>query len=136
MEFRILGPLEVSSDGQALDLGGAKQRALLAVLLLEANRVVSRDRLIDALWDADPPDTAQKALQVYVSNLRKQLGRDRIMTKAPGYAIQVQPGERDLERFERLVKGGGRQQQAEALALWRGPPLADFAHMRFALPEI
>jgi DNA-binding SARP family transcriptional activator len=136
MEFRILGPLEVSSDGQALDLGGAKQRALLAVLLLEANRVVSRDRLIDALWDADPPDTAQKALQVYVSNLRKQLGRDRIMTKAPGYAIQVQPGELDLERFERLVKGGGRQQQAEALALWRGPPLADFAHMRFALPEI
>ena len=92
MEFRILGPLEVISDGQALDLGGAKQRALLAVLLLHPNQVVSRDRLIDALWEENPPDTAQKALQVHVSKLRKQLGRDRIVTKAPGYAIRVEPG--------------------------------------------
>ncbi|HWQ02387.1 MAG TPA: winged helix-turn-helix domain-containing protein, partial [Gaiellaceae bacterium] len=70
MEFRILGPLEVFSDGQALDLGGAKQRALLAVLLLDANNVVSTDRLIDALWEDEPPETAAKALQVYVSSLR------------------------------------------------------------------
>src|SRR6266480_2862940 len=70
MEFRILGPLEVLSDGQALDLGGQKQRALLALLLLEANRPVSRDRLIDALWEEEPTATAQKAIQVYVSQLR------------------------------------------------------------------
>ena len=78
MEFRILGPLEVLSDGQALDLGGQKHRVLLALLLLEANRVVSRDRLIDALWEEEPPDTAVKALQVYISQLRKQLGKDRL----------------------------------------------------------
>src|SRR3954470_22432912 len=71
MEFRVLGPLEVLADGRALDLGGQKQRALLAILLIEANRVVSSDRLIDALWEDAPPETAQKALQVYVSQLRK-----------------------------------------------------------------
>jgi len=80
MEFRILGPLEVLSDGQAVDLGGAKQRALLAVLLLDANHVVSMDRLVDALWEDDPPETATKALQVYVSGLR---------TRSPGCASCV-----------------------------------------------
>jgi DNA-binding SARP family transcriptional activator len=69
MEFRILGPLEVSSEGRAVDLGGAKPRALLAMLLLDANSVVSKDRLIDALWEDDPPETAQKALQVHISGL-------------------------------------------------------------------
>ena len=78
MEFRILGPLEVLSDGQALDLGGAKQRALLAVLLLDANNVVSTDRLIHALWEDEPPETAPKALQVYVSGLRKLVGKERL----------------------------------------------------------
>ena len=112
MEFRILGPLEVISDGQALDLGGAKQRALLAVLLLHPNQVVSRDRLIDALWEENPPNTAEKALQVHVSKLRKQLGRDRIVTKTPGYAIRVDQDELDIGRFERLVEEGGRQQAA------------------------
>jgi DNA-binding SARP family transcriptional activator len=73
MEFRILGPLEVSSEGRVLDLGGAKQRALLAMLLLDANNVVSTGRLIDALWEDDPPETAQEALQVHVSDLRKVL---------------------------------------------------------------
>ena len=136
MEFRILGPLEVISDGQALDLGGAKQRALLAVLLLHPNQVVSRDRLIDALWEENPPNTAEKALQVHVSKLRKQLGRDRIVTKTPGYAIRVDQDELDIGRFERLVEEGGRQQVAEALALWRGPPLADVAQSRFARQEI
>lgn len=135
MEFRILGPLEVISGGQALDLGGAKQRALLAVLLLHPNQVVSRDRLIDALWEESPPDTAQKALQVHVSNLRRRLGRDRITTRAPGYAIRVEPDELDAERFERLAGKGGRQ-LVDALALWRGPPLADVAHTRFARQEI
>ena len=135
MEFRILGPLEVISDGKALDLGGAKQRALLAVLLLNPNEVVSRDRLVDALWEENPPNTAEKALQVHVSKLRKQLGSDRIMTRAPGYAIRVEPGELDVERFERLAGEGGRQ-LVDALALWRGPPLADVAHTRFARQEI
>ena len=74
MEFRILGPLELYSDGQLVDLGGAKQRALLAVLLLHANRVVSQDSLIESLWESDPPASAQKALQMYVSGLRKLLG--------------------------------------------------------------
>ena len=135
MEFRILGPLEVISDGQALDLGGAKPRALLAVLLIHPNQVVSQDRLIDALWEESPPDTARKALQVHVSKLRKQLGRDRIMTGAQGYAIRVEPDELDAERFERLAGAGGRQ-LVDALALWRGPPLADVANARFARNEI
>jgi DNA-binding SARP family transcriptional activator/tetratricopeptide (TPR) repeat protein len=135
-EFRMLGPLEVVEEGRSLELGGQQQRALLALLLLEANRVVSRDRLIAALWEDEPPDTAQKALQVYVSNLRKRLGRDRITTKAPGYAIRVEPGELDLELFERFAAEGGRRGCADALALWRSPPLAEFAHRRFALPEI
>jgi DNA-binding SARP family transcriptional activator len=136
MEFRILGPLEVVSDGQTVDLGGAKQRALLAVLLLHPNQVVSQDRLIDALWEEEPPDTAQKALQVHVSRLRKQLGTDRIETKAPGYVIRLEADELDVERFERLVEEGGRSRLAEALALWRGPPLDDVAHTRFARQEI
>jgi DNA-binding SARP family transcriptional activator len=135
MEFRILGPLEVVDDGRPLELG-QQQRALLVLLLLEANRVVSSDRLILALWEDDPPDTAQKALQVHVSNLRKRLGRDRIVTKAPGYSIRVEADELDLDRFERLAGGGGRLQLVEALALWRGRPLEEFAQRRFALSEI
>ena len=133
MEFRILGPLEVLSDGQAVDLGGAKQRALLAVLLLDANHVVSMDRLVDALWEDEPPETATKALQVYVSGLRKLIGKERLQTRAPGYLLSVARDELDLERFRELQEGG---RPAEALALWRGPPLSDFAHSRFAQAEI
>ncbi len=132
MEFRILGPLEVLDGGREVPLGGSKQRALLAFLLLHANRVVPRDRLIDELWDTAPPETARTALQVHVSQLRKALGRDAIVTRAPGYVVNVQPGELDLERFERLVAAadGTDPSQAaeklrEALALWRGPPLGD-----------
>src|SRR6266540_7010302 len=133
MDFRILGPLEVSTQGQPLDLGGQKQRALLAALLLEANRVVSQDRLIEALWEDDPPETAQKALQVYVSQLRKALGKERLVTKAPGYMLRVGQGEFDLERFLTLQEEGRLQ---EALELWRGPPLSDFRYQRFAQGEI
>jgi DNA-binding SARP family transcriptional activator/DNA-binding beta-propeller fold protein YncE len=132
MEFRILGPLEVEDDGRLLALGGAKQRALLAVLLLHANEVVSRDRLIDELWGGSPPETASTALQVHVSQLRKELGRDVIVTQAPGYRIRVEPGGLDVERFEALVdEARGAEASAaaerlrEALALWRGLPLAD-----------
>ena len=133
MEFRILGPLEVVTGGQALDLGGAKQRALLAVLLLHANRVVSTDRLIDALWEDDPPESAHKALQVYVSGVRKLLGKERVQTRPPGYVLRVHEGEFDLDRFRALQAEG---MPAEALSLWRGPPLADFAYERFAQPAI
>ena len=133
MEFRILGPLEVLEDGQALELGGQKQRALLAMLLLHANEVVSTDRLIEALWEQQPPETAAKALQVYVSQLRKLLGRDRLETKAFGYRLRVGEGELDLERFQRQV---AEHKPQEALAGWRGPPLADFSYQRFAEPEI
>ncbi len=133
MEFRILGPLEVLADGRVLDLGGQKQRALLAVLVLEPNRIVSSDRLIEALWEEEPPQTAQKALQVYVSQLRKLLGKERLQTKAPGYLLRVEQGELDLGRFQHLYKEGSH---AEALSLWRGRPLAEFAYQRFAQSEI
>src|SRR4029079_14383443 len=103
MEFRILGPLEVADDGRLLALGGTKQRALLALLLLRANEVVSRDRLIDELWDGSPPDSGRTALQVDVSQLRKALGRDMIVTQPPGYLIRIESGELDLHRFEQLV---------------------------------
>ena len=133
MEFRILGPLEVISDGQVVQLGGAKQRALLAVLLLNANEVVSLDRLIDALWEDDPPDSAPKALQVHVSGLRKLLGKERVQTSPPGYLLRVGEGEFDLYRVRRLQEQG---EVMEALALWRGPPLADFALQSFARADI
>src|SRR5262245_1350376 len=133
MEFRILGPLEVLEDGRTLDLGAQKQRALLAVLLLSANSVVSSDRLISALWEDQPPETAQKALQVYVSQLRKVLGKERLETRAPGYLLRVDDGEVDLDRFTRLSEEGKPE---EALRLWRGPPLSDFAYQRFAQTEI
>jgi DNA-binding SARP family transcriptional activator len=133
VEFRILGPLEVVENGQALDLGGRKQRILLAALLIEANRVVSSDQLIEALWPERPPETAQKALQVYVSQLRKLLGRDRLETRAPGYRLCVEAGELDLERFHELRAEG---KLAEALSLWRGPPWSEFAYQPFAQTEI
>ena len=132
MEFRILGPLEVLENGHQVPLGGSKQRALLASLLLHANEVVSRDRLIDELWGASPPATAPTALQVYVSQLRKALGRDLILTQPPGYLIRVSDGELDLHRFERLVATARAEEPAQAarllregLALWRGAPLAE-----------
>ncbi|HET7807254.1 MAG TPA: BTAD domain-containing putative transcriptional regulator [Gaiellaceae bacterium] len=126
MEFRVLGPLEVSDDGRPIAIGGQKQRALLALLLLHANEVVSRDRLIDELWEEDPPETARTALQVHISQLRKAVGRERILTQAPGYRAVVGPGELDLDRFEQLAgDGADAAELREALALWRGAPLAD-----------
>jgi DNA-binding SARP family transcriptional activator len=133
MEFRILGPLEVIRDGRPLDLSGRKRRALLLALLLDANRVVSSSRLIDALWEEEPPATAHKALQLYVSQLRKLLGRERLQTKAPGYLLRLEPDELDLARFERMQSDG---ELREALALWRGSPLAEFADWRFVQAEI
>ena len=133
MEFRILGPLDVIEGERVVDLAGAKHRALLAMLLLHANEVVSATRLIDALWEEEPPETAQKALHVYVSQLRKTLGKDHLETKAPGYLLRIHEDELDLTRFQRLVQDGSLR---EALSLWRGPPLAEFASERFAQSEI
>jgi DNA-binding SARP family transcriptional activator/tetratricopeptide (TPR) repeat protein len=131
--FGLLGPLEVVVDGRPVELRGQKRRALLALLLLEANRVVASDRLIEALWEGQPTATAAKALQVYVSQLRRLLGRDRLQTKSPGYLIRVEEGELDLLRF-RALRDGGRLR--EALALWRGPPLAEFTYQPFAQAEV
>src|SRR5262245_2087489 len=133
MEFRILGPLEVLSAGQTLDLGGTKQRALLAMLLLHANEVVSSGRLIEAVWEDEPPETAEKGLQGYISQLRKLLGKERLTTKAPGYSLHVGPDELDFARFQ-LLQAEGRSH--EALSLWRGAPLAEFSSQRFAEGEI
>src|SRR5215208_2410309 len=143
MEFRILGPLEVVEHDRVLAVGGGKQRALLAVLLLHANEVVSNDRLLDDLWGASAPATATKSIQLYVSRLRKELGEARLITRAPGYLLRVDRSELDVARFEQLV-GEARVAEPErasrklrdALAMWRGPPLADLAYEAFAQPEI
>jgi DNA-binding SARP family transcriptional activator len=133
MEFRLLGPLEVRENGATIEIAAAKERALLAVLLLNANRVVSSDGLIEALWGERVPGTATKALQVYVSHLRKAIGRDRILTRSPGYELRVEPDELDLHRFEQLVAD---REFENALRLWQGSPLADFAYEPFAQADI
>ena len=106
MEYRVLGPLEALGSEGPLPLGGAKQRALLALLLLNANHVVSRERLIDELWGEEPPETAVTSVQVYVSRLRKLLPGGSLVTRPPGYVLEVEPENVDLIRFERLVKEG------------------------------
>ena len=133
MEFRILGPLDVVDGTRVVALPGAKHRALLAMLLLHANEVVSTESLTEALWDEEPPETAQKALHVYVSQLRKVLDGDRLLTKAPGYLIRVEDDELDVLQLERLVRDG---MPRAALELWRGPPLAEFTYADFAQSEI
>ena len=143
LEFRLLGPLEVLDGERPVALGAGQQRSLFAVLVLHANEVVSTDRLIDALWGQAPPPTAGKILQVYVSRLRKELGDGRLVTRAPGYVLQVDRSELDLARFEQLVgeaqrsnPGSAAQMLRRALALWRGPALADLAYESFAQAEI
>src|SRR5262249_61840300 len=103
MEFAVLGPVEVRIDGRVLPLGGPKQRALLALLLLNANAVVSRDRLVDELWGERAPASAQRSLDTYVYRLRTLLGRDRIERRPPRYLLHLEPGELDLPRFELLL---------------------------------
>ena len=146
MEFRILGPLEVVDEQDHVPLGPEKQRAVLALLLLDANRAVAVDRLIDGLWGGEPPEKAVKAIHTYVSRLRKVVPGERLRTQPPGYAIELESGELDLHRFERLLAEGqrvladGEARAASttlrhALALWRGPPLAEFASEPFAASE-
>jgi DNA-binding SARP family transcriptional activator len=155
IEFGVLGPIEASRGGKGIQLGRGKQRALLAILLLNANEVVSADRLIDQLWGESAPETAGKALQVHVSRLRKALEPRRgpgdpgrvLITKSPGYMLVLEPDQLDLTRFDRLTgegrealdRGDSRRAAAmlhEALSLWRGPPLADIAFEPFAQAEI
>jgi DNA-binding SARP family transcriptional activator len=144
LEFRILGPLEVVGKNGAIRLGGPRQRATLAILLLNANRVVSVDRLADDLYSGAAPVTAVTQVQRQISELRKALGDESIIdTRSPGYVIRPESEQLDLHRFERLVDDAGRakpQQAAdllrEALGLWRGTPLADLAFESFARPAI
>ena len=131
LAFSVLGPLRVVGPEGPLPLGGPKQRCVLAMLLLDSGRVVSVDRLIDGVWGDEPHDRAASTLQVYVSNLRKLIGADRILTERPGYRIVVDDDDLDLTRFDRQVSAGiehasaGRHRQAEeafagALACWDG----------------
>jgi DNA-binding SARP family transcriptional activator/class 3 adenylate cyclase len=142
-DFRILGPLEVWKDARALPLGGPRTRSVLALLLLHADRVVSTDQLVDEIWGEEPPRTATTSLQNSISQLRKLLGPDRLLTRPPGYVLHVEQDELDLQRFERLVAEARvaepeerAQKLRDALALWRGAPLADFGFESFAQGEI
>ena len=117
MDFCILGPLEVWRGEHRLELGGAKPRSLLAILLLNAGEAVSTDRLVAALWAEHPPSTAVKSVQVFVSQLRKALGEGVIVTRPPGYAVELQRDELDLDRFQRLAfEGRGARRRPFA---WR-----------------
>jgi DNA-binding SARP family transcriptional activator len=148
MEFGILGPIEArDAQGLVVSLQGRRQCALLAILLLHANERVSTRRLIDELWDGETPATAHNALQVHISNLRKVFADGALVTEAGGYRLVVGPDQLDSRRFEQLVAearravAAGRHEDAsgqflEALALWRGPALAEFHESRFAAAEI
>jgi YVTN family beta-propeller protein len=155
MDFRILGPLEAIEEGEVVALGGSKQRALLAILLLHANETLSTDRLIDELWGERPPTGAGKTVQVRISRLRKALavggngsaGNSLLVTRERGYELRLDPDCLDSHRFERVAAEGrselaaGRPERAvsafeRALSLWRGEPLADLAYEPFAQLEI
>jgi len=152
IEFRVLGPFEVAGEGsEVLPVRAAKERALLLLLLLHANEVVSAERLIDELWGERPPESVANVLQTYVSHLRRLLEpgtRPRenglIVTRSPGYLLRLAPGQLDLHRFETLVAearssadpAAALAKLRVALALWRGPPLPEFAFERFAQAEI
>ena len=143
LEFRLLGPLEIVADGEALALPGQKQRALVALLLLHAGEVVAVDRLVDELWGEQPPRTATTSLQNLVAQTRKLLGPELLVTRPPGYALLVDGDQIDVGRFERLVRearGDTPERRvsvlSDALALWRGPPFADFTFESFAQTEI
>ena len=147
MQIRVLGPVEANADGRSLPLGGAKQRAVLAMLGLEANRTVSADHLIEGLWGDEAPVSAAKMVQNYVWRLRTVLGEGagaEILTRGRGYELRIEPESVDAGRFQQLLgeasraaHGGANADAArEALALWRGPALSDIADEPFAAPLI
>ena len=143
LEFRILGPLVVVDGDRTIGLGGARQRAVLAILLLHRGEAVSVDRIVDLMWGERPPATAVKTVQVYVSHLRRALVEDVVVSSSGGYALVVDPESIDAPRFERLLDEGraaladddparAAELLHSALALWRGPALDDLAYERFA----
>jgi DNA-binding SARP family transcriptional activator len=147
MDYRILGPLEAHDGERQLPLGGARQRAVLALLLLHGNETLTRDVIIDELWGEEAPPTAAKVLQNCVSALRKELPPDTIRTVAGAYGLTLEPDELDRDRFERLLAEGraalangdpadASDQFRRALAMWRGAALSDFSYERFAQDEI
>jgi DNA-binding SARP family transcriptional activator len=143
VEFALLGPLEAREAGEPIALGGPKQRAVLAMLLLEAGRVVSQDSLVEALWPDGPPPTAVASLQNFVAQLRKALGGGMIETRPPGYVVRLEPKQLDVARVRSLVDSARATEPVqraalldEALALWRGEPLAEFRYESFAREEI
>jgi DNA-binding SARP family transcriptional activator/ABC-type branched-subunit amino acid transport system substrate-binding protein/streptogramin lyase len=147
MEFRLLGALEVLENGQRIPIEAPRQRALLALLLLHRGEPAATERLVEELWGEDAPASAVKTVQVYVAQLRKVLGANVLVTHGHGYALALDPHEFDVDRFERLAAEGRRllddgnakgaaERLREALALWRGRPLADFTYAEFAQSEI
>jgi len=147
MDYRILGPLEALDGERQLPLGGARQRAVLALLLLHGNETLSRDVIVDELWGEDAPATAGKVLQNCVSALRKELPPDTIRTVSGGYALTLEPDDLDRDRFERLLAEGraaletgdhaeALDQLRRALAQWRGAPLSDLSYELFTRDEI
>jgi WD40 repeat protein/DNA-binding SARP family transcriptional activator len=143
--FRILGPLEVDVGGDTIPLGGPKQRAVLAHLVLRANQLVPAETLIDQIWPEEPPEKARNVVQTYVSHLRKALGHDRIESHGPGYRLRLDPSELDAARFDALMRDAKKSLPVDpnvavatledALALWRGPALADLADQSPLLAE-
>jgi DNA-binding SARP family transcriptional activator len=147
LDFRILGPLDVAEHERPIALGGPRQRALLAILVLHRGEVVTSDRLIDDLWGELPPATAAKTLQGYISHLRRALGDGVLITRGGGYTLAVNPEQVDAVRFEGLVAdaravfeqgeaGRARELLLSAFAVWRGEPLADLTYEPFAAREI
>jgi WD40 repeat protein/DNA-binding SARP family transcriptional activator len=143
--FRILGPLEVDMGGDTIPLGGPKQRAVLAHLVLRANQLVPAETLIDQIWPEEPPEKVRNVIQTYVSHLRKALGHDRIESHGPGYRLRLDPSELDAARFDALMRDAKKSLPVDpnvavatledALALWRGPALADLADQSSLLAE-
>ena len=137
MDFLVLGPVAVLAAGEPVRLGGPKQRLVMAVLILGANRVVSAERLIEQVWGDAAPETARGTLQAYISRLRKALGSERIEARAPGYVLQAERDEVDADRFERLVVDSQRRLESDpqaavrlldtALSIWRGAAVEDLA---------
>lgn len=146
MEFRLLGPFEVSDGNGPIPLGGPKQRTVLVHLLNRPNRLVPADRLIDEVWGDDPPEAARNSLQSYVSHLRRALGPERLEGRSRGYVLHVDPSEVDAVRFEAIVgkartlaatdPAAAAQGYTDALAIWRGPALDDLADQPSLRPEI